>query len=154
MLPFRKNKRGFTLIEMIFVLAIIAILASIAIPYFEGIKNETKLTRVETELAMLKNSLESYYQFKGQFPSNISTDLQATTPKILSKILADPFKTDGSTNPATYGYEPGDVWYVIYSKGLDPISKNWTLETIGGQLSIKKNSGCLNVIDSNLPITE
>jgi prepilin-type N-terminal cleavage/methylation domain-containing protein len=140
-------KKGFTLIEMLFVLAILAVIAGFTLPYFEGIRNESKLSKAETELALLKTAVESYYQYQGQFPATL-VSLNSTQPKVVNKIFADPFKTDTSTNPPTYGYRNYNTFYIIYSRGLDTIPENWTLQ---GDI-ISKNPGCLNVIESNLEI--
>jgi prepilin-type N-terminal cleavage/methylation domain-containing protein len=140
-------KKGFTLIEVLFVLAIMAVIAGFTLPYFEGIRNESKLSKAETELALLKTAVESYYQYQGQFPPTL-VSLTSTQPKVINKIFADPFKTDTSTNPATYGYQNHSTFYIIYSRGLDPISENWTVQSD----TIVKNPGCQNVIESNLEI--
>lgn len=141
-------KRGFTLIELLIVMAVIAILAGIMLPHFQGIKDESKLSRAETEISLLKNAVESFAQYQGVYPSNITTALTQSQPKVINKVLADPFKTDASTTPPTYGYENHTSYYIIYSKGLDTISKNWTVQ---GD-TIVKNPGCQNVVESNLEI--
>lgn len=147
-------KKGFTLIELVLVLAIIGIITAVVLPYFEGIKNESKITRAETEVALAKNAIENYYLQNNTFPSNITTDLINSTPKIINKILADPFKTDNTQDPPTYGYilNPGK-YYIVYSQGLDTISQNWQiLEPAPDNFIIDKNENCENIIESNLEI--
>ncbi len=141
-------KKGFTLIEMLFVLMIIGVLAAVSLPYFEGIKNESKITRAETELSLLKNAIETYYQYTGRFPDNITSDLTGSSPKLLRKIMSDPFKTDKRTIPPTYGYENNGTYYIVFSIGLDTLSKNWTIE--GNTIS--RNVHCQNIIESDLEI--
>ncbi|MBU0580534.1 MAG: prepilin-type N-terminal cleavage/methylation domain-containing protein [Candidatus Margulisbacteria bacterium] len=152
----KSNKKGFTLIEVTFVLAIIAIITAFIIPYFQGIKDESKITRAEAEVAILKNAIENYYLQTNQFPSNITTDLTGNTPKIINKILTDPFKTNSDIVPPTYGYLKNDSakYYIVYSQGLDIISQNWVLIPNAGTYIIDKNPGCQNIIESNLEIRE
>lgn len=146
-----KKAKGFTLIELTFVLAIIAILTAFILPYFQGIKNESKITRAEAEVAILKNAIENYYLQRNAFPGNITSDLIGNTPRIINKILADPFKTDSSTTPPTYGYIKTDKYYIVFSKSLDPVAQNWQI--IADSI-LDKNEGCQNIIESNLEIRE
>jgi type IV pilus assembly protein PilA len=53
---------GFTLVELLIVVAIIGILGAIAWPYFQGHVVRARLTEVENAMATLGSSVSSYYQ--------------------------------------------------------------------------------------------
>jgi type IV pilus assembly protein PilA len=53
-----KNNRGFTLIELMIVVAIIGILAAIAIPSYQGYIIKTQVNRAVSELATYKTPFE------------------------------------------------------------------------------------------------
>jgi type IV pilus assembly protein PilA len=53
------HKQGFTLIELMIVVAIIGILASIAIPSYQGYVAKSQVSRVMAEASMLRSLLET-----------------------------------------------------------------------------------------------
>lgn len=55
-------QKGFTLIELMIVVAIVGILASIAVPAYGNYVLRGKLTEASTELAAMRVKLEQYYQ--------------------------------------------------------------------------------------------
>jgi len=57
-----KLQRGFTLIELMIVVAIVAILASIAIPSYSDYVLRSKLTEAHTELSTMRVRMEQYFQ--------------------------------------------------------------------------------------------
>lgn len=57
-----KMQKGFTLVELMIVVAIIGILASIGIPAYGNYVLRGKLTEASTELAGMRVKLEQYYQ--------------------------------------------------------------------------------------------
>ena len=53
-------KKAFTLIELLIVVAIIAILAAIAVPNFLEAQTRAKVSRVQSDLRTLATGIESY----------------------------------------------------------------------------------------------
>jgi type IV pilus assembly protein PilA len=56
-----KNKRGFTLIELIVVLAVLAVIMAIAVPRFMGVQDKAKEDADKATLEMIAKAAELYY---------------------------------------------------------------------------------------------
>ena len=77
MKKFHNRKGGFTLIELMIVVAIIGILAAIAIPNFLRFQLKAKTSEGKTNLAAIRTSEESYYSEFGVYVSAIATPAAA-----------------------------------------------------------------------------
>ena len=58
---FRRGEKGFTLVELMIVVVIIGILASIAIPKFSSLIGKTKTTEAKTILGQIIQGEKTYY---------------------------------------------------------------------------------------------
>ncbi len=61
----RSNKKGFTLIELMIVIAIIGILAAIAIPNFIAYRNKAFCSAAESDAQAVMAGLADYYSIPG-----------------------------------------------------------------------------------------
>ena len=73
-----KKERGFTLIELMIVIAIIGILAAIAIPQFSAYRNRAYNSAAAADLKNIQTAEEAYYVEQGTYSSTPNT-LKATT---------------------------------------------------------------------------
>ena len=68
----KRNSRGFTLIEMLIVIVVIAILALIVIPRLLGAGRKAKESALRGDLQQLRNAIQQFEADCGDYPSAIS----------------------------------------------------------------------------------
>jgi type IV pilus assembly protein PilA len=96
MKKFHNRKGGFTLIELMIVVAIIGILAAIAIPNFLRFQLKAKSSEGKTNLAAIRTAEESYYSEFGEYVSSAASP--ATCGNNLKVVFTN---VDG----ANYGFD-------------------------------------------------
>ena len=96
--------KGFTLIELMIVVAIIGILAAVAIPQYQDYTVKAKLSKVTGVAAPIKTALALYNQEQGGFPITAApwaTIGLATAPTATNEVSA--YDWTGTTNPVNAG---------------------------------------------------
>lgn len=68
----RKNQKGFTLIELVVVIAILGILAAIAIPRLGSFREKAKEAAEKSDIRIIESAIQMYYAEEGTYPVNIN----------------------------------------------------------------------------------
>ena len=73
----KNTQTGFTLIELMIVIAIIGILASVAIPQYQVYTQRTEATTALSSIRTLQLAVQEYYSVNGELPADLA-DLAST----------------------------------------------------------------------------
>lgn len=117
----RKPDSGFTLVELMIVVVVIGILASIAIPGLLTALQRARQKRTMADIRSLGTAIESYGLDTSHYPWNFSLApvVGGVEPHLEPYfIVASPLE-DGWHSPLLYASGPTGNWYSIISFGSD-----------------------------------
>lgn len=126
-------QRAFTLIELLIVVAVIAILASIAAVNYQEAQVRAKVSRVKSDIRTLFTAIEAYRTDSQAYPAAALGDLQLEAPLVVlttpvayvSSVPRDPF------GPCPYDFSSGIVLWGYSYKDRATTSINLPADTYG-----------------------
>jgi len=100
------GKKGYTLLELMIVVAIVGILVTLAIPNFQQSAMKAKETALKQNLFTMRAVLDQYYADRGDYPDSLESLVEG---KYLRSIPVDPFTKSSTTWTEIYEeQEEGD----------------------------------------------
>ena len=108
----RCGAKGFTLIELMIVMALIVVLASIGLAMHANSQTRAREAVLKEDLSRLRDAIDQYYADKNMYPSSLDA---LVSDKYLRAIPVDPFTQSADTwqttmselDPANPSAQPG-----------------------------------------------
>ena len=89
-----QRRAGFTLIELIVVLAIVTMLLTLAVPRYFSSVERSKEAVLKQNLVVMREAVQQYYADKGRYPDELDTLVR---DRYLRNIPVDPITESAST---------------------------------------------------------
>lgn len=117
----RRRVNGFTLIEMLIVMAMIALLLTIALPRYFGSLDKAKDVVLQENLKILRVTLDQFYADKGRYPDTFDELIEQ---RYLRSIPVDPITESANTWILISAQDKGITGIVDVKSGAPGFAKD------------------------------
>jgi general secretion pathway protein G len=119
----RVSGRGFTLIEMMVVMVVIAMLLTIAVPRYMHSLERSKEAVLKQDLSALRESIDKFYGDTGKFPESLAALVEK---RYLRAIPVDPIAKSAELWVVILADDPEDNGVKDVHSGAQGIAQNGT----------------------------
>ena len=131
----KKAQQGFTLIELMIVIAIIGILAAVALPAYQEYTSRAKGSEISSLMNSVKTSMAETYLSTGTMP------LAAADSEVVDAIATIDSSQFAGTVATTYAGAATTATYTVTLENLDPQANGdtWVWVFTGGATGVAVN---------------
>ncbi len=115
------NQKGFATLEVILMIVVIGILATVAVPRFTDVTVKANTAKIQSDLATLDNAIAIYFMEKGKYP-------EGTDISVLSDYVKDVASLKPPTGKAYVGGNQEDIKGTEYTLVDDNSEKRAVLQ--------------------------
>ncbi len=90
----KRTKRGFTLVELMVVMAIIALLLALALPRYFNHLETSRETILKQDLAVMRDAIDKYHGDRGRYPDSLD---ELVSARYLRSLPVDPITDRADT---------------------------------------------------------
>ena len=150
----KQMQKGFTLIELMIVVAIIGILAAVAIPQYQDYTTRAKLSNAAKAVAGVKETMAQAYMADGTFPADnaalTAAGINVTVPKEASAVTVTGTATVGIVDVtlANLGTSVPAASHLIFT--TTPAAGSTALIWVATQTGMVAGSAAVNYVTTKL----
>lgn len=134
---------GFTIVELLIVIVVIAILAAVSIVAFTGIQDKAITASLQSDLSNAAKQLKLYYTANGAYPTSIDPVTYCPTPadtnyclKPSDNVVFTNYSANNAASPPTFSlnarHTNGTQFYVSENTNPSGSSDTFTMAAITG----------------------
>jgi prepilin-type N-terminal cleavage/methylation domain-containing protein len=135
MISLKKRQSGFTIVELLIVIVVIGILATLVIVTFTGIQQKARDSQRQTDVSAIASQVEAFYAQYGYYPTLadlqsgtfVSTYLKGLKADALVSPKAGTLAAAATSGPSwSYGYVASGTSGCVNTTASDPTGADTT----------------------------
>ena len=129
------NQRGFATLEVILMIVVIGILATVAVPRFTDVTTKANTAKIQSDLTTIDTAIQIYYMEKGDYPTELKNleNYLMDTPKpptgnaYVKSSTSDTTSTKSKINDTSYDIDTTNHRAILKMESKDAVAGDFEL---------------------------